>query len=433
MSARGLVAIGFLVGLLGAAADVGAEVAVSRHVLANGMRVLVRQDPTAEVVAAVLLTDAGTRLEAPATAGITNLLVRTMLRGSTRRSASQLAEATEDLGGRLDARGEVGYAEIRGEALARQWEPLLRLLAEVTLEPRLAVDEVQKERRLVLSQIRTRADTPFPFTYDALMRALYGEHPFAWPGPGVAASVERLSREALVDHYVRMMRADRLVLAVSGGVPRARVVTLAEQLFRGVRVPPAAALPPAVEPAPAGDRRVVERRAHRAQILMGFLGPHITAPDYPAVRVLGALLGGGLSGRLFTELREKRGLAYSLGVVSPFRAGPGLVAAYLGTAPDNVAVAEAGMLGEIDRLRREPASDAELARAKAYLLGRLAMDRRTNARQAWHLAFFELAGVGWDFSDRYERAVDAVTASDVRAAAARYLARPTTVVLQPPR
>jgi predicted Zn-dependent peptidase len=193
------------------------------------------------------------------------------------------------------------------------------------------------------------------------------------------------------------------------------------------------ATPPEAPAAPEakGDRRVITLPAQQAQIFVGYLVPGLTDPLYPAVRVLGATLGGGMAGRLFVELRDRRGLAYSTGVVTPFRAGPAFFVAYLGTAPASATAAEAGMLSELERARASPATADELARAKAYIRGQLSMDRRTNARQAWYLAFFEVVGVGWDFPERFGRAVEAVTAADVARAAERYLTRPTVVVLQP--
>src|SRR5439155_24760866 len=109
----------------------------------------------------------------------------------------------------------------------------------------------------------------------------------------------------------------------------------------------------------------------------------------------------GLAGRLFAELREKRGLAYSHGVMTPFRTGPAFVVAHLGTAPENAAAAEAALLAELERVRQAPVDDHELARAKAYLIGTFSMDRRLNARQALYLAFLEVSGGGSDFGDGY--------------------------------
>jgi predicted Zn-dependent peptidase len=164
---------------------------------------------------------------------------------------------------------------------------------------------------------------------------------------------------------------------------------------------------------------------------VGYLVPSLTDPLYPAVRVLGATLGGGMSGRLFVELRDRRGLAYSTGVSTQFRTGPGALIAYLGTAPANAVAAEAGVLNELERARSTPITADELTRAKAYVRGQLSMDRRTNARHAWYLSYFETIGAGWDFPERFNRAVEAVTVADVTRAAERYLTRPTVVVLQP--
>jgi predicted Zn-dependent peptidase len=120
-------------------------------------------------------------------------------------------------------------------------------------------------------------------------------------------------------------------------------------------------------------------------------------------------------------------------VLATARTGPALFVPYIGTAPGNADAALAGMLAEVERIRAEAIDAQELARARAYLLGTLAMDRRTSARHAWYLAFYELIGAGWDWPQRFTRAVEAVTVADVGRVAQRYLVRPTVVVLRPPK
>jgi len=434
MTSRGSLArLGLVMALVGIPGAAAAQPpGITRHLLPNGMTVIVRENPAAPVVTASLQVRAGSRFETPETAGITNFLLRTMIRGTSRRSATELAEAAEEIGGSLDASGEVESAEIRGEALARHWEGLLGLIAEVALEPSFPGEEIERERRLILSQIKTRAETPFTLSLDALLRELYGSHPYAWPGLGLPSAVGRFARGELVAHYRAVFQAERVVLAVSGQVSHARVVRTSERLFAKLPRSGAGEVGAAAPATPVGARRVLERPAQQAQVLVGYLGPGLSDPAYPAVRVLGAVLGGGMAGRLFVELREKRGLAYALGVLIPFRTGPSFFVTHLGTAPENSAAAEAGLLAELERIRQAPVGREELARAKAYLLGNFALDRRTNARQAWYLAFFEVIGAGWDFPERYAQALDAVTAADVEAAAQRFLVRPTIVVLQPP-
>jgi predicted Zn-dependent peptidase len=408
-----------------------AEASVARWVLPNGLRLLVREDRAAGVVAVSLQVRAGSSFEAPTTAGITNFLHRVMLRGTGRRSADQLIDAAERIGGTLDAAGDVEYAEVRGSALARHWAALLGLVAEVGLTPTLPPEEVERERRLVLGEIQTRADAPFSSASDALLADLYGPHPYALPALGRREVVERLSREDLLAHHQSIYRPDRLAVAVSGHVEGDRVRRAVERLFGDLTPASSGTVATAPAPRPTGTRRILEKPAQQAQVLVGFLGPGLADPDYAAVKVLAALLGGGMGSRLFATLRDQHGLAYAVGAVNPSRAGPAPLVAYAGTAREHVTAAEVAMRRELERARETPAGEDELARAKAWVLGSLAVDRRTAARHAWYLAFFEVVGAGWDFPERHTRAVEAVTSADVLAAARRHLGHPTVVVLQP--
>jgi predicted Zn-dependent peptidase len=404
---------------------------VTRHVLPNGLVVMVREDPAVGVVAASLMVRTGSAFETAETAGVTNLLQRVMVKGTRKHHALALVEAAEELGGSVEASGDVDYAEIRGNSLARHWETLLGLIAEVALEPTLPPAEIEKERTLLLGQLQSRADQPFQRALDAAVADAYVGHPYAWPAVGRVESVKTLTHEALLERYASIYRADRMVLAVAGNAPQRRVISAAARLFKNLPGAGGRATGPTATAAPRAERRLIERDARQAQVLVGFLAPPLTHPDYAPMRVLGAVLGGGMSSRLFLELRDRRGLAYSTGVLPMPRSGPSLLVSYLGTAPANTEAAVSGMLAEIDRLRREPVDQRELARAKAWMLGNLAMDRRTSARHAWYLAFYELVADGWDWPDRYARAIEAVTVADLSRVAAHYLTQPTVVVLRP--
>jgi zinc protease len=430
MRRRLALALGVLVLLLpgGTAAE---GPAVVPHVLPGGLRLLLRHDPSAQVVSVSLLVRSGSRYDTPETAGLSNFVQRVMIRGTASRSARQIVEAAEDIGGSVEASADVEYAEIRGGALAGHVHALLELIADVALAPAFPPDEVERERRLIASQIQTRAETPFSIALDTLTAQLYGSHPLAWPILGRKASVERLGREDLVRHHRRVYRTGSMVLAVSGGVERETLRRHVQRLF--ARLPVGEIEEPAASaPTPSRERRVLDRPAQQAQILMGFLGPAIGDPDYAPGKIMTAVLGGGVAGRLFVKLRDERGLAYSLGMLNPARIAPASFVAYVSTSDDNVERAESSLRHEIERFRAGGPSEAEVARAKAYVLGNLAMDRRTNARHAWYLAFFELAGFGWDYPERYARALQAVSAADVARVARRYLENPAIVVVRPP-
>ena len=428
-----LLACGSFAVLVGGAADL-VDAEVSRHVLANGMRVIVRESHTTQVVAIPLQVDAAVRPETEATAGITQFLHQAMLRGTSRRSAVQIAEAADDLGGALEAAGDADHGEIRGHALARQWQALLALLIEVALEPSLPAAGVAVQRRLVLSEIRRREDTPFTVALDTALRGLFGARPYAWPSVGRRASIEAITRNALVAYHQALYRPEHLVLAVSGDIDSRRVISMVERRFGALRPTGSATVEPVGERLTRGaDRMVLEHPAHQAQIVVAFQVPSARDPDHPATKVLGALIGGGLSSRLFVEIRERQGLAYSVGALSPTKARTGYLVTYVRTSPETAEAAERELRTALDRIRAGPPSEDEVARARAYVLGAQAMDRRTNARHAWYLAFYELIGAGWEFADRYADAVARVTPADVAAAARRYLGQSTTVVLLPPR
>jgi predicted Zn-dependent peptidase len=344
-----------------------------------------------------------------------------------------LLEAADELGASVDASADVDHPEIRGLALARHWERLLDLIADIARQPTLPPEEVERERTVIRSGIDSRSDMPLPFTTDTLLVDLYGAHPYAWPATGRRESIARLHRDDLVRHYGAIYRLQDVTLAVSGNVSRGHVLEAVERLFGkwAARSPHLERQPQAATV--TGKRRVVEKPVGQAQIMAEHLGPLLGHPDYASIKVLASLLGGGMGSPLFTEIRDRRGLAYAAGVLNPTRVGPSAFMTHVGTAPENVDTVEALSHAEIERVRAEPPSADEVARAKARVLGSLAMDRRTNARQAWHLAFFEVVGAGWDFPQRYARAVEAVTPADVTAAAARWLVRPSTVVVRPSR
>jgi zinc protease len=409
---------------------------VRRTRLPNGLQVIVRHSDVAPVVALSLMVRMGTRWETPETAGLSNFVHAVMVKGTTRRSGSDLAETVAGLGGKLSASGEVDYSEIRASALSRFWRELLGLTAELALEPKLAPEEVDRERAFVLSRVQRRRDNAPSRAFDEFYALLYGPHPYGLPTLGTPESLARFDHAAVVARYRAFYRPDRMVLAVSGQVPVDEVLAEAQRLFGAMPAERSANLDtPHPPPVSAGQRRVIEQAAQQTQILVGGLAPPLDHPDHAAVKVLSTVLGGGMAGRLFVELRDKRALAYTATAFYEPVKEPGALILYLGTTPQTAAQAEQALLAEVTRIKRDPVSEADLTRAKGYLLGRYAMDRRTSERLAWYLAFYDLEAVATDYPERYRAAVQAVTAADVQRVARAYLATPVTVVLgpRPPR
>jgi predicted Zn-dependent peptidase len=414
-----------------AAAMSAAAQSTTQQRLDNGLLVLVRENPLAPVVAISLMIEMGTRWESPENAGISNFAHAVMVKGTTKRGGGEMAEAVALLGGQISASGDVDYSEIRASALARFWRQLLGLTAELALSPTLLPAEVDKEREWLLSRVQKRRDSPNNRAFDELYAALYGTHPYALPILGTPDSLKRVDHAAIVAWYRRFYRPERMKLAVSGQVKASEVIAEARQLFGALPAGGSVADAP-IPPPTSTERRIdVEQPAQQAQIVLAGLAPRLSDRDHAAVKVLANVLGGGMAGRLFAELRDRQALAYTASAYYDPVREPGALILYLGTAPDNATRAEEALRKEIGRIRSEPVGAEELARAKGYLLGNYTMDRRTNGRLAWYLAFYEIEGIGQKFPDQYRRAVEAVTPADVLRVARTYLATPTTVVLRP--
>lgn len=430
MSLRRSLGLAGLLALLAAPAW-GQTPAVTRARLANGLTVLVRENATAPLVGVSLMVAMGTRWETTGNAGISNLVQLMLLRGTATRSGGQILEAADAMGGSIEAAGGVDYSEIAATSLARHWVALLELVADVAREPTFPAPMVEAVRDFLLRQVRNRGDRPSDVALDTFTGRVFGRHPYAWEPLGLKDSLPLIDREVLLAHYQRHYVPAAMVLAVSGRVKTAEVMTQAARLFGSM---PAAAAPVPAPPAPPAPAPWHERRVvagAQAQILMGGPAPALTDPDYAPLKVLATVLGGGMAGRFFSELRDRQSLAYTTAARYPTRVDGSYFLAQLGTAPENVARAETALRAELERAQSERMSEEELGVAKAYLLGTLAMDRRTNARQAWYLAAYEQSGEGFEFLDRYAAAVRAVTAADVQRVAGRYLAVLRTVIVQP--
>lgn len=417
--------------LLAPAAASAQSGGVTRTRLPNGLTVLVRENPAAPVVAYSLMVTMGTRTETPDIAGISNLLQQMLVRGTEKLDGEQIAEAADRMGGSIDAYGDADYSEITATALSRNWQEMLELIGDCALRPTLPDGTVQAVRDFLGRQIRNRGDKPFDVASDRMRAALFGSNPYAWDPLGRRESVEKLTRESLLAYYRRYYVPGQMVLAVSGDVKTAEVIPQVQRIFgalpSGTTASPAVPAPPAM----AATREVAVVPGAQAQILMAALAPALTHPDHPPLKVLTALLGGGMASRFFSELRDQQALAYTTLAQYPARVDTSAFISILGTAPENVPKAAPALTEQLERIRTRQASAEEVAVARAYVLGSQAMDRRTNARQAWYLAFYETAGVGYEFLDRYAADVKKVTPADVQRVAQKYLGVLRTVIVQP--
>jgi zinc protease len=395
----------------------GAEVV--SYVLDNGIRLHVaprREIPVVSIRAALL---GGLLGETEETAGISHFLAGVWVRGTASHSAEAFARRVESLAADIDGFSGRSSTGLTLDAASDRLRPALDLFAEVLVAPAFDADEIERERRETLAALARREDRPGARVFDLFARTHFRAHPYRYPIPGFTETVARFDAAALAAQHGRLVRGDRLVIAAAGDVDPDE---LAAQLARRLGGIPRAEAPfpfPAEEPPPREVRRAEERKDRaQAHLLIGFRGLSVRDPDREALELVAQLLGGQ-GGRLFLELRDRQGLAYSVSAANVEALAPGFFAVSIATAPEKYEEAVGGILAELRRLIDEPPAAAELDRARRYLIGNLAIDRQRAAHRAMHTALDDLYGLGPEAEREAEARIEAVSREDVLSVARR--------------
>ena len=393
--------------------------------LANGMRIIHRQLPGTGLVGVSLAVDAGSIREPAGQAGISNLTAEMMLKGTRRRDGQKLLWELESLGAELGAMNEPDLVRFNLGVSRTAFGRAFELLADVIRRPVFPAEAFAVERGKVLMRLRAVADDMSDNTWRLFHATLFKGHPYGVFSLGEAAQVEALQVEHLKAFHAARYTPDRMVMAVVGDLS-------AEELLRqvGIRfgtMAPAgggaagdAALPKPV--APTWAERVVDtKKKAQAMVFLGWLGPEIGHPDYPALKVLNAVLGGGMSARYFMKIRNQAGLAYALSSAFPSRIHGAPFFALIGTDPGAVDRVREMVQAEIAEIAANGPSPEELDRALSYASGQFALDHGTCLRAAHYLAWFESIGAGFAYDEAYPAELWKVTADDVKRVAATWL------------
>ena len=386
--------------------------------LDNGLAVVTDPMPHLQTAAVAVLARAGSRFEGKPEQGISHLLEHMVFKGTRRRDVRRIVEDIEDVGGDLDAATDVETTSYHVRVLKDDVPLALDVLADMLQESLFDPQELRREQRVVVQEIRGYLDEPEEHASDLIQEAAFPEQSI---GHGILGTVETVTRTTPADlraYLGRRYRAPDMVVAASGAVEHAQVVELAAKLFPNLAPEPAEP----VEPARflGGERRDI-RDLEQVQIVLGLEGRAYTHPDIYVAQVLAHVLGGGMSSRLFQELREKRGLCYSIQAYHAGFADSGLMGFAAATGEDTAAELLRVLAEEIAAAATS-IDDAEVARAKAQLRAGLLMSLESPALRAGRVGKQMLAfGRVLPIEDMLDR-LDAVTAERVRALLAATLA-----------
>ncbi|MFP3866715.1 MAG: M16 family metallopeptidase [Desulfobacteraceae bacterium] len=400
-----------------------AQVLGQRYKLSNELIWLFSEQPDLPLVTMELLIKAGVLQEPQGKAGLANLTAAMLLSGTQSRSATQISEEIDFLGARLGASGGQDYAVLRLTVLKKNLSPALELFQDILFNPVFAPAEIARKVERFIGQLKSEQDEPGVVAARAFARALYGSHPYSYPVIGTEADLPSLTQKDLVNFHRQYYRPNNAILAVVGDLRPAEAQQYIEKFFGNWEPDPV----PERESSPIPELKQsqvlrIDKDITQAHIVLGQVGIKRQNPDFYGFLVMNYILGGGgFASRLMDNIRDDRGLAYSVGSRFDPGVGPGPFEITLETKNATAGVALREALKEQQRIRTELVTEKELSEAKSYLIGSLPRKMDSNAKRAWLLGYVEFYGLGLDYPWRYPDLINRLTREEIRSVAQKYL------------
>ncbi len=384
---------------------------IHKTTLPNGVRVLVEPISHVSSAAIGLWCKTGSRHELDNEAGITHLIEHMLFKGTQRRTAKQIAEEIEGRGGMLNAFTDKEQTCYYCRVLSADAPVGMDVLSDMMNDSLLAPDELEREKGVVLEEIKRSEDEPSDHVHELHLQNRWGRHPLGKPIIGTRESVSGFHRDDLLGYMDRRYRAENVVLAVAGHVEPNEIVQIAERLLGD--------LPSGVEdaelPRPIGEthKNEIAKDVEQVHFCIGGDGVSLFDDDLYTMGVLDAVLGGGMSSRLFQEIREKRGLVYAIGSYGLSYTAGGAFTVYGGTSPATWDQVQELVRAELDTISTTPVPDEELERTKRNICGHVVLALEGMSARMMRMAKNELHYQREIPIDETMSKIQAVTAQDI--------------------
>jgi predicted Zn-dependent peptidase len=410
---------------------------VSRTILPGGLRVVTETLPAVRSVALGIWVGVGSRDEDLAHAGATHYLEHLLFKGTSRRTALEISAEMDAAGGEMNAFTAKEYTCYYARVLDADLPLAVDILSDMVTSSLITPKDVDAERNVVLEEIAMNDDDPSDTVHEAFTAKLFGDTPLGRPILGTTESINGITRDQIFEHYQARYTPEHLVVSAAGNLDHDTVVELVSQAFGPVleRIADPAA------PRLAGDQQdqpsgvgttLVSRGIEQANLVLGCQALARTDKRRFALGVLNAAFGGGMSSRLFQEVREKRGLAYSVYSFAGQHADTGIWGVYVGCLPAKADEVLAICTDEIDRVIQGGLTDAELARGKGQVRGSIVLGLEDPSSRMSRLGKSELVYPRLEPVEEVLAAIDAVDHDDIRAIASEILTKPKTLAVVGP-
>lgn len=386
---------------------------IERHRLPNGLVVITEPMPHVRSVSVGIWINAGSRQEPKALNGVAHFIEHMVFKGTERRSAEQIAKEVDSVGGMLDAFTSKEMICFNTKVLDEHLPLAFDVLSDLVLRPKFAAEDIEKEKGVILEEIKMDQDNPDYLVHELFTQGFWRGHALGKPILGTPTTIRSFRQSAVRECFSKWFAPQNLVITAAGNLKHKDLLRLAEKEFGRLRRGPANGR----EPIPPVNPHITlrtKRELEQAHLCLGVASFPMAHEQRFAVAVLNNILGGGMSSRLFQNIREKRGLAYAVySDVSPYR-DTGLLSIYVGTALKTMSEVIQLVMQEFHNLKEKPVSAEELRRAKDYLKGSLMLSLESTSARMSNLARQEMYFGRFATMDELLASVEAVTAHDVQ-------------------
>lgn len=394
---------------------------IEKTVFPNGLVVITKENPTSQIVAIEIFIKNTLFYENEKNSGITNLLQNLLLKGTKKRNQEKISEEIDLIGGKIDISTSPDYSSISLVIPSLFLKEGLEILTDILLNPGFPEEEIEKTKKEIIQQIKKEEDEIFTKTYRTFLKNLYQNHPYARKEVGEEEIVKNITREEIVKFYNQIYVPNNMVISICGNFKKEEVIKELEKYFLNIPRKELPEIQSFKTPQLLSSQELFIKKETAAYwVMLGFLVEGIRdRKEYVALKVLDSLLGSGMSSLLFTNLRDKLGLAYEIGSFYPTRKDTSHFVLYAITS-SKISRIKSAFLFEISRLKYITFTPQDLERAKKYLIGTFLLEHEENKKQAFYLGFYEILGLGYQFDKEYVEEIRRVNLSTLKKVVQKY-------------
>ncbi|MFH0702719.1 MAG: pitrilysin family protein [bacterium] len=407
---------------------------IAKSVLNNGMTLITEKNDLNDIISLSVFVKGGKLIEP--VPGVSNIIVSALMQGTVNRSALDISKELEDSGIEITPVLGKDYFEIELKSVSSDFDKALEILIDILKNPVLENKYILKSKNDIIQSIKSSRDEPFSEAFEKFNRIIYPEHPYGYVGEVLEKSLPLISRENVLDFYKKSFVPENMVISVSGKVDHESLKEKFSAFFqksdsKGINLNNNLTK---FKPLKQNEFTCVKKDTAAAWMILGWTANGILQDkEYASFKIINAILGNGLSSRLFVNLREKQGLAYAIGSIYSARLDNSFFVLYIGTEPKNIKSVKNSFLEEINEIKNKSVNEEELNETKQKLIGKFALSQETNQQRAHNLGLFEILGKGYKFNYEYPDLINSITAKDIMETANKYFNNPYAISIVAPK